>query len=76
MFSAVIPKSTGGGSEMRAASRIRVLSELFDITLAIVGDHGREVEVYRCLADDVKTACVSVVVVSRISVIDRRLRRT
>ena len=75
-ISAVIPKSTGGGSEMRAASHIRVLSELFDITLAIVGDHGREVEVYRCLADDVKTACVSVVVVSRVSVIDRRLRRT
>jgi polysaccharide biosynthesis protein PslH len=75
-ISAVIPKSTGGGSGMRAASHIKVLSALFDITLAIVGDHGHEMEVHRCLADDVKAACVSVAVISRISVINRLLRRT
>src|SRR5215831_16569662 len=48
-ISAVIPKCTGGGSEMRAGSHIMVLSELFDTTLAIIGNHGREVEVHRGL---------------------------
>src|SRR5262249_5838488 len=71
-ISPVIPKSTGGGSEMRADSHIKVLSEIFDITLAIVGDHAREAKV---LAEDMKTACVSVVVTSRVSVINRLLRR-
>ena len=75
-ISAVIPKSSGGGSEMRAASQIMALSELFDITLAIMGDHGRDVEVHECLEDDVKIACVAVVVISRISLINRRLRNT
>jgi polysaccharide biosynthesis protein PslH len=70
-ISARIPRSTSGGSEMRAASHIKALSELFDITLAIVGDDWREVEVHRYLADDVKTACVSVVVISWTSVINR-----
>ena len=72
----MIPEFTGGGSEMRAASQIMALSELFDITLAIMGDHGREVEVHEFLEDDVKTACVAVVVISRISLINRRLRNT
>src|SRR6266404_2742816 len=71
-----VPVSTGGGSQMRAASHIRVLSKLFDVTLAIVGDHGSEVEVHERLAVDLKRACVSIVVISRISVINRLLRRT
>jgi hypothetical protein len=34
---------------MRAASHIKVLCELFDVTLAIVGDLGSETEVYKRL---------------------------
>jgi len=69
------PASTGGGTVMRAASHIKVLSELFDVTLAIVGNHRSEAEIHRCLGD-VRKACVSVVVVSRTSAINRRLERT
>src|SRR5262245_41271561 len=71
-----VPESTGGGSPMRAASHIRVLSELFDVTLVMVGDLGSEVEVHKRLAVDLRKACVSVLVISRISMINRLLRRT
>jgi glycosyltransferase involved in cell wall biosynthesis len=74
--SAYIPGSTGGGTEMRAASHIRVLSELFDVTLAIVGNHGSEAEAHGRIAADVRRACVSVMVVSRTSAINRRVQRT
>lgn len=70
-----IPGSAGGGTEARAANHIVVLAELFDVTLAIVGNHGSEAEVYRRLAGNVRNACVSVVVISRIAVINRLLRR-
>jgi polysaccharide biosynthesis protein PslH len=72
----LIPASTGGGTVMRAASHIKVLSELFDVTLAIVGTHESEAEAHGCLAADVKRACVSVVVATRTSAIRRRLQRT
>src|SRR5215472_4478222 len=68
-ISAEIPESAGGGSEMRAASHIRTLSELFDITLAIVGDCS-EVDVLKRVATDVKRSCVSLIVISRISMIN------
>jgi len=74
-IAAWIPGSSGGGTEARAANHIRVLSELFDVVLAIVGDHGSEVQVYERLATDVIRACVSVVVISRTSAITRLLRR-
>jgi hypothetical protein len=61
---------------MRAASHIRVLSKLFDVTLAIVGDLGSEAEVHKSLAADLRRVCASVLVVSRISLINRLLRRT
>src|SRR5215472_1232822 len=74
-ISAEIPESTGGGSEMRAASHITTLSELFDITLAIVGDCS-EVDVLKRVATDMKRACVSLIVISRISVINGLLQRS
>jgi len=70
------PASTGGGTVMRAANHIKVLSELFDVTLVIVGDHRSEAETQGCLAADVRRACVSVVVVNRTSAMNRRLQRT
>jgi glycosyltransferase involved in cell wall biosynthesis len=73
--STAAPAPTGGGTVMRAASHIKVLSELFDVTLAIVGNHGSEAETHECLAADVRRACVSVVVVSRRSPISRPLQR-
>jgi glycosyltransferase involved in cell wall biosynthesis len=75
-ISARIPAWTGGGSAMRAASQIRVLSERFDVTLVMVGDLGSEVEVHKRLAVDLRKACVSVLVISRIPLINRLLRRT
>src|SRR6266446_1216029 len=71
-----IPGSSGGGTEMRAANHIMVLSESFDVTLAIVGNHGSEAEAHERLEADVKRACVSVVVISRTSAINRLLQRT
>ena len=59
---------------MRAASHIKVLSELFDVTLAIVGNYRSEAEIHGYLGD-VRRACVSVVVVGRTSAMNRRLQR-
>ncbi|MGH7046838.1 MAG: glycosyltransferase family 4 protein [Stellaceae bacterium] len=60
---------------MRAASHIKVLSERFDVTLAIVGDHGGEAEAHRRLAPEVREVCASVIIVSRTSFLHRRLAR-
>jgi len=60
---------------MRAASHIKLLSERFDVTLAIVGDHGAEAEAYRRLAPDVREVCASVIIVSRTSFLHRGLVR-
>ena len=54
---------------MRAASHIQTLSRLFDITLAIVSDCS-EMDVHKRVATDMKGACVSLIVISRISVIN------
>jgi glycosyltransferase involved in cell wall biosynthesis len=61
---------------MRAAIHIKVLSEIFDVTLAIIGHNGNEAEVHRRLTSDVRACCVSVVVISRVALIHRLLRRT
>lgn len=58
---------------MRAVSHIKALSELFDVTLAIVGDHGSEAEAHKRVAPDVRAVCASVVIVSRTSFLHRRL---
>jgi glycosyltransferase involved in cell wall biosynthesis len=71
-----IPGSWHGGTEMRAAHHIRILSELFDVTLAIVGNHGSEAEAHGRVGAEVRAACVSVVLISRSSAINRLLQRT
>jgi polysaccharide biosynthesis protein PslH len=71
-----IPQSTGGGTPMRAASHIKVLSQLFEVTLAMVGPYVSEVEVEKRLTADVRAACASVLVINRNAVINRVLRRT
>jgi glycosyltransferase involved in cell wall biosynthesis len=53
-----------------------VLSELFEVTLAIVGDHGREAEVLERVSADVSGACASILVMSRTAIITRLVRRT
>jgi glycosyltransferase involved in cell wall biosynthesis len=53
-----------------------ILSEIFDVTLAIVGNLGSEAEAHEELATDVKRACTSVLVIHRTSAIHRILRRT
>jgi glycosyltransferase involved in cell wall biosynthesis len=70
-----MPELTGGGSPMRAASHLRVLSRSFNVTLVIVND-GNEAEVDKRLASDLRRACASVVVISRASLINRILQRT
>jgi len=75
-ISAETPKPTGGGSEMRVASHIGALSDLFDVTLAIIGDQESEVKANKFFADHVKSNCASIVVVDRISVINRFFRGT
>src|SRR5215471_7028092 len=54
---------------MRAASHIQTLSKLFDITLAIVSDCSKT-DVHKRVATDIKGTCVSLIVISRISVIN------
>jgi glycosyltransferase involved in cell wall biosynthesis len=71
-----VPGSTYGGTEMRAANHILALSELFEVTLAIVGDHGSEAEVRTRLSDNLMKACVSVLIICWTPAIIRRLRRT
>src|SRR5215472_3995568 len=63
------PSSPVAGPKMRAASHIQTLSRLFDITLAIVSDCS-EMDVHKRVATDMKGACVSLIVISRISVIN------
>jgi glycosyltransferase involved in cell wall biosynthesis len=71
-----IPGSAAGGTEARAANHIRVLSRLFDVTLAIVGNHGSEAEVRERLAPDLNRVCASVVVANCTSAINRLLQKT
>jgi glycosyltransferase involved in cell wall biosynthesis len=71
-----IPELTGGGTEMRAVAHIMALSEMFEVTLAVVGDHGSEANTRARLADHVNKACASVVIINRTPAIIRLLRRT
>ena len=64
-LSRVIPGPSGGGTEMRAANHILLLSEIFEVTLAILGDHGNEAEVRARLGDNVNQVCISTLVISR-----------
>jgi glycosyltransferase involved in cell wall biosynthesis len=70
------PEMIGGGTEMRAVNHIMALSELFEVTLAVVGEHGSETYVRARLAENVVKACAAVVIISWTPAIFRLLRRT
>jgi glycosyltransferase involved in cell wall biosynthesis len=60
---------------MRAAGHLQILSELFEVTLAIVGDHGSADAVEALLGEDLKRTCPSIIVISRTSPILRLIQR-
>jgi glycosyltransferase involved in cell wall biosynthesis len=70
-----IPRCPGLATPMRAAHHLKALSGLFDVTLAIVGDHGNEAEILEHVTPDVKRACVSVVIISQTPRVTGFLRR-
>ncbi|HST74258.1 MAG TPA: glycosyltransferase family 4 protein, partial [Acetobacteraceae bacterium] len=70
-----MPRLTGSGMAIRSASQILVLSELFDVSLAVVATGVSEEEVCAAIAPEVKAVCASIVVATTNPLIDRILAR-
>ena len=69
------PRLKGPGAPMRAASQIMALAAMFDVTLAIVSDYAGEADPETFVPAYLRTTCVSVIVINRISTVERVLRR-
>jgi glycosyltransferase involved in cell wall biosynthesis len=70
-----VPRLTGSGMAIRSASQILVLSELFDLSLAIVATGVSDDEVWAGIAPEVRAACRSIVIATSNPLIDRMLAR-
>ncbi|MBN9559899.1 MAG: hypothetical protein J0H14_04100, partial [Alphaproteobacteria bacterium] len=70
-----VPRLTGSGMAIRSASQILALSELFDVSLAVVATGISDEEVWAGVAPEVRAACASIVVATASPLIDRLLAR-
>jgi polysaccharide biosynthesis protein PslH len=70
-----IPRLTGSGMAIRSASQILILSELFDVSLAVVATGVSDEEVWAAIAPEVRAACASIAVATMNPLIDRMLAR-
>src|SRR6185437_10585070 len=70
-----VPRLTGSGMAIRSASQILILSELFDVSLAVGATGVNEEEVWAAIAPEVRAACASIVVATANPLIDRVLAR-
>ncbi len=70
-----IPRLTGSGMAIRSASQILALSELFEVSLAVIATGMSEEAVWAGIAPEVRAACASIVVATANPLIDRALAR-
>jgi len=70
-----VPRLTGSGMAIRSASQILILSELFDVSLAVGATGVSDEEVWAAIAPEVRAACASIVVATANPLIDRVLAR-
>lgn len=71
-----VPRLTGSGMAIRSASQILILSELFDVSLAVVATGVSDDDVWAGIAPEVRAACASIVVATANPLIDRLLARS